>query len=288
MAQLPGYLGNPKMLSAALIVIGIGVGRCTKKEFITSAVETIIDTADHNNAEHRRGAAKALGYISAYHPDLALEKLGLLSKGGKGGGGFFGSKNKNQKEYTEISRALAALGLCHAAQRIPASIFSSRLEASILPMLSSIIAETRSMEVRFCAYESIQMLDQPVQKATEYSFKVRDGFIEALLADLEAPFKNPKVIPNTDLLKLVTLGLSAITSLVDATANPPLAAAPRDRTIAFVLSLLPRIWVGADNAQDEEKFQASMCTTLVAIFNNIGKADLDNLLTPLHSQTAQL
>ena len=280
--QLPAYHGIPTMFRSALLVIGIGISRCTKRDFVHSTVETIADVANHDNKDHEIGLAKGFGYIAGLHPDLSLEKLGSLAKGPEKKG-FFASKDKTKKELVENSRAIAALGLCYSARRMQSAIVTSRIDASVVPNLISILAETKTVEVKLAVCEGCVLLEQPLKKQTSFVFKMRDSLIEALLRSV--PIDPATKIPSTKPLAMqMAAVLRGVTALTNGCAQPPLAASVTDKILTTVLQFITRGWTDLD-ADAERLTQVACSEALNAAFMSNPKLELDAMLASLLAQS---
>jgi hypothetical protein len=283
--HLPAYQGNPGMLRSALLVVGIGISRCTKREFVHSTVEAIADAANHDNRDHVTGLSKAFGYVAALHPDLALERLGLLAKGPEKKG-FFATKDKTKKELVENSRSVAALGLCYAARRMQAAIVASRIDASVVPNLIAILAEAKTVEVKTAVYDGCALLEAPLKKqpAASFTFKARDSLIDALLRSV--PTDPATKVPSTKGLAVQLAGmLKGVTALTNGAAQPPLSAATSDKILTAVLQFITRGW-GPDVDAETERSTLSACSeALNAAFMCNPKIELDGMVTALLGQS---
>lgn len=274
--DLPAYLGNPALYRSSLIIIGIGLGRVSKRDFVNKTADAIIESANHDNSEHCQGLAKAFGYVSVQHPDTSIDKLGALSKGPEKKSLFGGSKLKSP--ITENSRGIAASGLCYVAKRIQQNILQSRLDASIIPTLTTILAEAKSAEVREVALDSITILEVPLKKMGQYNFRGRDQLIETILSVVPVSLTS-KAPSSPGLLRHTVMAFKAVAALVRTTQTPPIADEVQSKVIQFILQFVQRAWV--DISSETEKDAVLQATTLVQNqLQHNAKMPLDTALAP--------
>lgn len=290
--QLPGYLGHPTMYRSALVVIGIGLGRSSKKDLVNNTTENMLDAANHEQSHHRAGLAKAFGYIGALHTDLVSERLTALSKGPEKRG-FFASRDKNKKELVESSRSIAACGLCYAARRMQQTIFPSRLEAVILPALSTILNDCKLLDVRECVMEACTMLDAPLRKQTPavgassgssvFLFKGRDAFLDVILKSV--PIPDGKALPaSKQLLQLTLSAMRAMHVLISCAPNPVIAPAVAEKICTFLVQFITK-GCAAVEAELEERCRDAACALITSVFYNNPKVDVDVLVPTFMAQT---
>ncbi|CUE89705.1 Hypothetical protein, putative [Bodo saltans] len=284
--QLRGYQGHATMYRGALVVIGIGLGRSSKKDFVNNTTDYLIDAANHENQHHREGLAKAFGYIGALHPDLVSDRLTNLSKGPEKRG-FFASKDKNKKELVEASRSIAAFGFCFAARRMQQTIFSSRLEAVILPALSTILNDCKQLDVREAVMEACTLLDAPLKKQATaggaFLFKGRDSFLDTILKSVPVP-DGKNIQPSKQLLQVTLAAMKAMHVLISSAPNPVVAPTISERICTFLVQFVTRGFTQVD-ADYEEKCRVAACALITSLFYNNTKVDVDVLVPPFMAQS---
>lgn len=278
LSQLSGYTGISSMFRSCLILTGITISKCSKKDIVAQAIHRMIDDANHDNADHRQGLAKGLGITAALHPDLAVEKLTALSKGAPKRGFFsFGSADKEKsKEFVENSKCVSAFGLCYASRKIQPQILTSRLDASILPVLSYILQDSKSLDIKLSVFQAVRLLESPLRKhATGYVFKGRDAFIELLLSSVT--FDSQSKL-SAALLEAVGYIFSAIASLVSATPHPLICAPVVDKMLVFSLQYITKHWPIHERdvyEADEKVKQAVVAAFCSLLQNNKESANVD-------------
>lgn len=282
--DLPAYAGFPELFRACVLLIGIGVGKCGKKDFVEKAIEAIVEASNHDNVLHRVGLSKAFGYICSQHTDAGLEKLAVLARGPAEKRGLFSSSPKTGKrELVEASRTVAAGGLAQAARRMPQSVLPSRLDASIFPTLMSILVETKSSEVREGLLASVPILETPLRKLGEYNFRARDQFIESIIKTIPVDPAS-KAPSSSGLLKHVLLALKAITSLFTMSVQPPVPQAVQDKVTQFIIHFVQRPWT--DISDDDEREATLVAVEAIRIMlRHNSKMPLDETVGPFLNLT---
>eukprot|EP00744_Colponema_vietnamica_P007808 GILI01011184.1.p1 GENE.GILI01011184.1~~GILI01011184.1.p1 ORF type:complete len:1111 (+),score=141.44 GILI01011184.1:127-3459(+) len=282
--DLPAYAQQPELFRACVLLIGIGVGKCGKKEFVDRAIDALVDLSNHDNPQHRVGMAKAFGYICSQHTDAALEKLAVLARGpGEKKGLFSSSPKTNKKELVEASRIIAAGGLTQGSRRIPQAVLPSRLDASVFPTLMSILVDTKSSEVREGLLEAIPTLENPIKKLGEYNFRARDQFIESIIKTIPADPAS-KAPSSPGLLRHVLLALKAISSLFLMSATPAVPQPVQDKVTQFIIHFVQRPWTDISAEQERDATLVAVGTIRVLLHHN-SKMPLDETVGPFLSLT---
>jgi hypothetical protein len=263
-----------------LTIVGIGVSKCTKRDFVASVVDNLIEVTDHALENQRAGLAKGLGYVAQQHPDVALDRLSNLSKVVEKKS-FFGGGSKGKKGPLEISRSVSGQGMCNATKRMSQTILPSRLEAAVFPVLSGVLADFKAPEVRDEVLATIPIIEAPVKKLGGYNFKGRDAFLDLLLglAGLHPP--NPKGPPPPVLLKLCTLVANAMSAVVRCTPTPSIADEMLNKIVSnLVVPFAAKEWTECTE-ENQNVGQESMRSLMTALVNNPPTLQLDKLWGPL-------
>jgi hypothetical protein len=292
-ALSPAYAGRVEMYRANLVVACIALGKCPKRDFVLTSIENIIEDADHDVAPHRAGLAKGLGFVAANkeYVDVVLDKLASLAKGPEKKGFFsFGKKEQGaaKKPLTEKSRELAGVTLCHVLKKMPVSILSSRVDATIIPLLTTIIADSPDVEVRIAVLAVLPMLEPSLAKIGDtYNFKSRDAFITQLLATVTGAHTAAKADKKGGQLPydVACLGVTAISAVINAVPEPPLATAAHDSLVTFIVSNYVTAPPQQDEAREAEGL-ATMCGLVAALLGNLPTVDIDRVLEPINQHLA--
>lgn len=282
------YRAHPTLFRANLICAGIALGRCPRKDFVSQSIETIIDSADHNHPEHRTGVTKSLSFVAGNKDfvDLILEKYSVLAKGAEKKKGFFsfGSSNKSaKKELTETSRAIAGAGVCWAVRRVPQAVLNSRLDASVVPLILSVIAESPELTIRTEVMQAIPLLEQPLKKlAPQFIFKSRESVIDALLKNASHCMTQLDLLAEgkikgspSPFSELVFAALEGVLALITCAVQPTLSTECVQKIVAFVVdhftaskAFVPTCRLMPDVATSSPKLTSCTLAALTAVMNN--------------------
>ena len=215
--QLELYKNETDLKRVAFKHLGLVLQKSTNKDFIKAKLEVMLSSADSNNENERTGCAQGIGYCSASHLDMTLERLqGPPPKAAEPASKpkllSFLSSSSSSKETTNTVNNTVILSYGYIAAYSQPNLITSRIEISILNNLKPIMISTKSLVTKECLIKTIDLIGKamhPSHLKKEFIFKPKEDLIKILLAYLIPKEKN-EINDNIRLL-----GLNAIATLLN-------------------------------------------------------------------------
>lgn len=193
-AQIELYANtNSYLRSLAIKQLGVVVQRNTSKDFVRSKMDFLFATTNHKDELESNGCASAIGYISATHLDIVLEKMqeifGLCT-GKKTSGGLF-SKKVVSNTYDVEAKNTAILAYGQIASHANPAFITSRIEIHILNIIKPAFTAQRMLPAQKSAVANainlIARAMHPSHLKEQFVFKARDELLDIVIGFLSAP-----------------------------------------------------------------------------------------------------
>eukprot|EP00742_Colponemidia_sp_Colp-10_P009451 GILJ01010307.1.p1 GENE.GILJ01010307.1~~GILJ01010307.1.p1 ORF type:complete len:1489 (-),score=265.77 GILJ01010307.1:433-4305(-) len=228
-SQFSNYSGVSRSKRILFRLLGIGLQRVKRKEYIRAKLDESFSIVDHNNDEEREGVAMEFGFVSNTHLDSTLDKLTVVLKSDpipKKSSGFslFSSKSTGGSEQAK-STVILAFG--YVALHATPSLIVSRVEAHILTNIVPLLSEAKSLTLKECLVRASGLIGialHPKRLGIDYQLNQRDELVNHLLTYL-TPDKAHAPPPTFQ--NLILEALSSLCLLM-----PPLS----DRLLSQLLS----------------------------------------------------
>ena len=221
--QIDLYKNDSDMKRIAYKHLGLLLQKSNNKEFIRTKIELMLSTVDSNNELERQGCAQGIGYCSATHLDMTLEKLqgptpikSTNSNNNKSSGGLLSflssssSKDKESNNNGQLNNTII-LSYGYVSAYAQPSLITSRIDISILNYLKPVMATTKSITAKECIIKSIELIAKskhPSHLKKEHIFKARDDLLKVVINYISPKEKNETTI------KMKIMGLETINSLI--------------------------------------------------------------------------
>jgi len=186
---------NPYLRSLAIKQLGVVIQRNSSKDFVRNKMEFLFSVTHHKDELESNGCASAIGYCSATHLDIVLEKLhdifALCTGKKSGGGGFFSKKTAPSNTYDVEAKNTVILAYGQIASHANPSLITSRIEIQILNSIKPYITAQRMTPAqKSVSANTINLIARamhPSHLQEPFVFTARDE-----LLDLIITFLNPQ------------------------------------------------------------------------------------------------
>eukprot|EP00667_Euglena_gracilis_P000210 EG_transcript_210 len=234
----------------AMSMLGAVVSKSTKRDFIRSALDYILEATDHTQLKLRQGCAKALGFIATAHGDAVMDKLAGLAKPSRTGSTWLSTLADLadlSKGAGEAAKATALLGYGHVVQRTPPQLMTSRLETNIVPSVLEMLGAAKTQEVKEAGLQCVDLLGRGLRKAAGLHFRSKEALLECVGQAVQPQDK----AHSRNAYFLTVAGLRAMTSLL--ALEPRLSPDMLGKLLQCVCGVLPKVFDAPDKEAEKEK-----------------------------------
>jgi len=216
--------------SLAIKQLGVVVQRNSSKDFVRQKMEFLFSVTHHKDDLESNGCASAIGYCSATHLDIVLEKLhdifALCTGKKSGGGGFFSKKVVASNTYDVEAKNTVILAYGQIASHANPSLITSRIEIQILNSIKPYItAPKMTVAQKSVAANTINLIARamhPSHLQEPFVFTARDELLELVITFLN-PLKDIDLPPQ--------LRLECIEALTSLTLLEPVLSEETEKKV---------------------------------------------------------
>ncbi|KAF2070139.1 hypothetical protein CYY_008538 [Polysphondylium violaceum] len=255
--QLEFYKKDPILKRSAYKQLGLIMQKCAHKEFVKNKIEIMFNSVDYTNALENEGCAYGLGYCSASHFDIVLEKIGGFIKNNMGKkSGFF------KKSGPKGIKNCILLSLGYAATYTQPALLASRVEIHIINPIKPSITLLKKPPKKISAIKMIDLIGKALHsdKVGTVIFKQRDDFFKLLISYMSTP------APSTNNQVRID-GINASSTLVNL--DPMISIELETQIIGLVVQFFSTITTTQPVESEEYKDVNSLITACNNLFSTI-------------------
>eukprot|EP01132_Coremiostelium_polycephalum_P004092 gene4092-5120_t len=208
--QIDHYKRDPILKRSAYKQLGLIMQKCSHKEFVKSKIDVLFNSVDYTNPLENEGCAVGLGYCSASHFDIVLEKIQFYIKNNMAKkSGFF------KKSGPKGIKNCVLLSFGYAATYSQPNLLASRVEIHIISPTRPFTTVMKKAPKKISSIKMIDLIGKALHadKVPNFIFKQRDELFKNLVSYMSTP-------PVT--LQIKIEGVNACSTLINLSPMIPL------------------------------------------------------------------
>ncbi|GAM28545.1 hypothetical protein SAMD00019534_117210, partial [Acytostelium subglobosum LB1] len=245
--QTDHYKRDPILKRSLFKQLGLIMQKCSHKEFVKTKIEYMFNSVDYTNHLENEGCAIGLGYCSASHFDIVLEKIGSFIKNNMAKkSGFF------KKTGIKGIKNCILLSLAYCATYSQATLLSTRVEVHILSPIRPCINTLKKPPKKLSAIKMIDHLGKALHedKVPNFVFKQRDELFKIIIGYMSVGAVTPQVKID---------GINACATLINLSPALPLELETQ------IVTLLLQFY----NTPEDSEQSAQLVETINSLFSTL-------------------